>query len=48
MVYGGGDGCARWTRSELYGEYREGFGAKTGGAITSVVGTRWPLRGMAV
>ena len=47
MVYGGGDGCARWTRSKLYGQYGEGFGGKIGRAITSLVGTRGSLRGLA-
>jgi hypothetical protein len=48
MVYGGRDGGARWTRSELYGKHGEGFGAKTGRAVNGLVGTRGSLRGLAV
>ncbi len=47
MVYGGGDGCARWTRSELYREHGEGLGTNTRRAVRSLVGTRGSLRGLA-
>jgi hypothetical protein len=48
MVNDGGDGCARWTRTEVDGEDGEGFGARTGRVVIRLMGTDGPLRDLAI
>ena len=48
MVNDGGDGCARWTRTEVDGEDGEGLGARTGRVVISLMGADGPLRSLAI
>src|SRR5712691_1349409 len=48
MVNDGGDGCARWTRTEVDGEDGERLGARTGRVVIGLMGTDGPLRDLAI
>ena len=48
MVNDGGDGCARWTLTEVDGEDGEGLGARTGRVVINLMGTDGPLRDVAI
>lgn len=50
MVNDGGDGGARWTRTEVDGEDGEGLGTRTGRVVIGLMrtGTDGPLRDLAI